>query len=166
MTLPFIQLAYYSPLEIPSEEETLLRTAILLGALVGQLTFGFLSDIYGRRKLYGYELMVLLLAIVGVSTSSPGLVGSMSLFGWLFVWRLIMGFGRHRIHSGLFTDLSNSCRHWGRLPALCNYIYRICASGVSGSNDIDGILRPAPRIPFCRPCYYLGSFFTPQQYSG
>ena len=105
LTLPFIQLAYYSPLEISSEEETLLRTAILLGALVGQLTFGYLSDIYGRRKLYGYELMVLLLAIVGVSMSSPGLVRSMSLFGWLFVWRLIMGFGRHRIHSGLFTRL-------------------------------------------------------------
>ena len=105
LTLPFIKLAYYRPLEIPSGDETLLRTAILLGALVGQLTFGFLSDIYGRRKLYGYELIVLLLAIIGVSMSSPGLVGSMSLFQWLFVWRLIMGFGRHRIHSSPFTGL-------------------------------------------------------------
>lgn len=95
LTLPFIKLAYYSPLTISSGHETALRAAVLLGMLFGQLTFGFLADIYGRRKLYGYELMVILLAIVGVSMSSPGLVGSMSLFGWLFVWRFIMGFGRH-----------------------------------------------------------------------
>lgn len=94
VTLPFIRLAYYNPLDIPSGEETLLRAAILLGALFGQLTAGFLADLYGRRRLYGYELMVLLLAIVGVSTSSTGQVGSMSLFGWLFAWRLLMGFGR------------------------------------------------------------------------
>jgi PHS family inorganic phosphate transporter-like MFS transporter len=95
LTLPFVKLAYYSPLSISSGEETLLRVAVLLGMLVGQLTFGFLSDLYGRRKLYGYELMIILLAIVGVTMSSPGLVGSMSLFSWLFVWRFIMGFGKH-----------------------------------------------------------------------
>ena len=94
ITLPFITLVYYNPLSIPRDQEALLRLAILLGALFGQLTSGFLADIYGRRKLYGYELMVLLVAITGVSMSSTGSVGSMSLFGWLFAWRLIMGFGK------------------------------------------------------------------------
>lgn len=79
---------------MPSGEETLLRCATLIGAMVGQLAFGFLADIYGRRKMYGLELYVMILAIVGIVMSSSGADGSMSIFGWLFAWRFIMGIGK------------------------------------------------------------------------
>lgn len=118
VTLPFINLAYYNPLGIPRHEETLLRTAILLGAFFGQIISGFLADLKGRRKLYGYELMVLLLAIVGVCMSSTGLVRSMSLFGWLFTWRLLMGLGR--FPDNPWEHSAHFCRYWCRLPALCD----------------------------------------------
>ncbi|KAH9207506.1 major facilitator superfamily domain-containing protein [Leptodontidium sp. 2 PMI_412] len=91
--MPMIKLVYYYPDKMPSGEETLLRCATLIGAMVGQLAFGFLADIYGRRKMYGLELYVMILAIVGIVMSSSGADGSMSIFGWLFAWRFIMGIG-------------------------------------------------------------------------
>lgn len=73
--------------------ETLLRCATLLGAIVGQITFGFLADLYGRRKMYGVELYIMIIAIVGVAMSSSGTEQSLDIFSSLFAWRFIMGIG-------------------------------------------------------------------------
>jgi PHS family inorganic phosphate transporter-like MFS transporter len=93
LTLPIIKLVYWYPDNISKSNETLLRTSTLLGTIVGQLVSGFLADIYGRRRVYGYELYVILVAICGVSMSSRGVAYSMDIFGWLFAWRFIMGIG-------------------------------------------------------------------------
>jgi PHS family inorganic phosphate transporter-like MFS transporter len=74
-------------------QQTLLRSATLIGTIIGQLSFGFLADIYGRRFIYGYELYIVLFAIVGIVMSSRGEAYAMSIFGWLFAYRFIMGIG-------------------------------------------------------------------------
>lgn len=43
--------------------ETGLRIVILLGAMVGQIGAGFLADIYGRGKVYEWELLLLIATI-------------------------------------------------------------------------------------------------------
>lgn len=91
--MPMIKLVYYYPHEMPSGTETLLRCATLLGAVVGQVTFGFLADLYGRRKMYGIELYIIIIAIVGILMSSSGADNSLSIFSSLFAWRFIMGIG-------------------------------------------------------------------------
>lgn len=88
-----IKLVYYYPGAMPKGEETLLRCVTLLGAMTGQVGFGFLADLYGRRKMYGIELYLMLAAILGLVMSSAGAKGSMSIFGWLFAWRFVMGIG-------------------------------------------------------------------------
>lgn len=76
--------------------ETALRIAILLGAMAGQLGAGFLADVYGRRKVFGWEILLLLGATWGVTMSSRGEGNSMSVYSWMFAFRFFMGIGRSR----------------------------------------------------------------------
>jgi MFS family permease len=94
ITLPIIEMVYYYPDKMSDGAETGLRIATLLGAMVGQLGAGFLADIYGRRKVYGWELLLLLGATCGVTMSSRGEGDSMSVYGWMFTWRFFMGIGK------------------------------------------------------------------------
>ena len=51
-----IEAVYYYPKKMSNSEEASLRCAILIGAALGQLSFGLLADLYGRRTMYGWEL--------------------------------------------------------------------------------------------------------------
>jgi len=62
----------------------LINLFTLLGSVVGQLLFGFLADLYGRTRLYGIELVLVIVSTIGVATSSHG-VGDLSFLG-LFIW--------------------------------------------------------------------------------
>lgn len=77
----------------PTRYQLGMNTATLIGSMIGQLTFGFLADRYGRRKMYGLELIVTITASLGLATASTGLNGSMSLIALLIFWRLVMGVG-------------------------------------------------------------------------
>ena len=61
--------------------------------MIGQLLFGYLADKYGRRKLYGLELIIVVVGTLGVAQCSSGYNGSMSIFGWLLFYRLLLGVG-------------------------------------------------------------------------
>ncbi|KAF7518890.1 hypothetical protein G7054_g13297 [Neopestalotiopsis clavispora] len=64
----------------------------LLGSVCGQLLFGYLADRYGRTKLYGIELVLVIVSTIGVATSSFGYnnLSFLALFVW---WRFVMGIG-------------------------------------------------------------------------
>ncbi|KAH8889537.1 MFS general substrate transporter [Thozetella sp. PMI_491] len=64
----------------------------LLGSVCGQLSFGYLADKYGRTKLYGIELILVIVSTIGVATSSYGFndMNFLALFTW---WRFVMGVG-------------------------------------------------------------------------
>jgi len=62
----------------------LINIFTLLGSVVGQLLFGFLADFYGRTRLYGIELVLVIVSTVGVATSSYG-YDNLSFLA-LFIW--------------------------------------------------------------------------------
>ncbi|KAL2019244.1 hypothetical protein VTK56DRAFT_9971 [Thermocarpiscus australiensis] len=64
----------------------------LLGSVVGQLLFGYLADRYGRTRLYGIELVLVIVSTIGIATSSAGYsdISFLALFTW---WRFVMGVG-------------------------------------------------------------------------
>ncbi|KAE8441962.1 hypothetical protein EG329_004129 [Mollisiaceae sp. DMI_Dod_QoI] len=93
LTMPMIKIVYYYPHQMAPGTETLLCCATLLGAVVGQVTFGLLADLYRRRKMYGVELYIIIIAIVGILMSSSGVDNSLDIFSSLFAWRFIMGIG-------------------------------------------------------------------------
>ena len=65
----------------------------LAGAFFGQLIFGLLGDLYGRRKMYGLELLILIVGSIGTAMASAGQNGSMNFLGWFVFWRIFMGIG-------------------------------------------------------------------------
>ncbi|MCJ1477786.1 hypothetical protein MMC13_006459 [Lambiella insularis] len=73
--------------------ETLINCVTLAGAAVGQLVFGYLADRYGRTRLYGIELVIVIFSTIGVASSATGYNGSMSLLVWFTAWRFVMGLG-------------------------------------------------------------------------
>jgi len=70
-----------------------INVATLVGSMIGQVAFGILADRHGRRRMYGWELVVTLTATLGFATASTGAFHSMSIIGLLIVWRLVMAVG-------------------------------------------------------------------------
>jgi MFS transporter, PHS family, inorganic phosphate transporter len=73
--------------------ELKINVSTLLGSLVGMLVFGVLADIYGRRKLYGLELIVVIFGTLGIVQASTSYDRSIDIIGWLIFWRFFMGAG-------------------------------------------------------------------------
>ncbi len=63
----------------------LLASSAIVTAIIGQLVFGRLADILGRKKIYGFEAMILVIGAL-MSSFSPDIY-------WLLASRYIMGFG-------------------------------------------------------------------------
>ncbi|KAF9019638.1 inorganic phosphate transporter [Hymenopellis radicata] len=67
------------------------KVATPVGTLLGQLLFGWLADVVGRKRMYGVELMIIILGCFAQSISAMG--HAVNIFGVLIVWRFIMGIG-------------------------------------------------------------------------
>ncbi|KAF8349024.1 inorganic phosphate transporter [Amanita rubescens] len=67
------------------------KVATPVGTLIGQLLFGWLADRVGRKRMYGVELMIIIVATFGQALS--GSAFAVSIIGTLVVWRGIMGVG-------------------------------------------------------------------------
>ncbi|TIA86947.1 hypothetical protein E3P99_03500 [Wallemia hederae] len=100
LALPAISLiSFGTPSSSPPQvvlKAGVFKAAANIGAPVGQLMFGTLSDIYGRKAIYGKEMMVIIVAtILAISPPSVGEHGftGVDLFTWLTVWRVILGIG-------------------------------------------------------------------------
>lgn len=90
LIIPYV---YLQRGDLPKDWQAGLLISTLAGTLVGQIVFGFFGDKYGRRKMYGYELVVLIVGSIGTAMASSGEADSMNILGWLTAWRIIMGVG-------------------------------------------------------------------------
>src|SRR5579862_9807991 len=78
---------------IPLSVTTAFNCMTLAGMVIGQTVFGVLADRYGRKKMYGLELLIIIFSTLGVALASKGAANSIHIIGWLVFWRLLMGFG-------------------------------------------------------------------------
>ncbi|KAM5344428.1 hypothetical protein ACJ41O_012964 [Fusarium nematophilum] len=76
----------------------------LVGTILGMLLMGHLADRSGRKKWYGAELAILIVATMGMVQSSPGFMfmkteddkdpeRSMNVYSWIAWWRFLLGIG-------------------------------------------------------------------------
>lgn len=76
---------------------TLLRGAVNAGAnignVIGQIGFGFLGDTFGRKFVYGKELIIAMVGIIMTISLPNNRFGSVGKAWWLFAFRLLMGIG-------------------------------------------------------------------------
>jgi PHS family inorganic phosphate transporter-like MFS transporter len=90
--LPSLAFVYWSN-DPAGDHETNINAITLTGSLLGQLIFGYLADKYGRRKLYGLELIVVIFGTLGFVQCSSGYNGSMDILAWIMFWRFFVGLG-------------------------------------------------------------------------
>jgi PHS family inorganic phosphate transporter-like MFS transporter len=87
-------LAYiYWPSSSSNQPQLVINCVTLLGSVCGQALFGYLADRYGRRKLYGVELVVVIFGTLGMAQVSTGANKSMSVLWWIIFWRFNLGLG-------------------------------------------------------------------------
>lgn len=86
-----IGLAFYDTHVIPSQADTAIKLSTTAGAVIGQVFFGWLADKYGRKRMYGIELIIILIGTFGqaISGSGPGI----GVLGPIIFWRIFMGIG-------------------------------------------------------------------------
>ncbi|MBE7217500.1 MAG: MFS transporter [Caulobacteraceae bacterium] len=70
---------------ISSVEEGLVTSTALIASAVGAILFGRVADMLGRKRIYGYEVLVLAVGAV-LSAFSPNI-------WWLIGFRVILGIG-------------------------------------------------------------------------
>lgn len=78
--------------QMPSGIQGPFKGMVSFGQLVGQLTFGFLGDAYGRKAIYGLELLLIIIATINCATSASAVEG-VGAVGFLGFWRFILGIG-------------------------------------------------------------------------
>jgi MFS family permease len=109
---------------MPTSSDTAIKLATSAGTIVGQLGFGALADVVGRKRMYGLELIVIIFATFGqaVSSSSP----SIDVIGLIIFWRVLMV--RQSWNRYSYEMLTRQGRgHRRRLPPELRH--------VSGSRD-------------------------------
>ncbi|KAH8172154.1 sugar transporter domain-containing protein [Sarocladium implicatum] len=76
---------------LPNPVNQALKASTSAGIVVGMILFGWLADVYGRRRMYGIELGIIILCTMGcaLASSSPAI----SAAGLLIFWRVMMGIG-------------------------------------------------------------------------
>ena len=90
-----------------------LNSATLLASAVGAIVFGRIADILGRKKIYGYELLILAIGAIA-SAFSPN-------YTFLLISRIVLGIGtrgRTRMAGFLLGSVSSRCAAAASCPVL------------------------------------------------
>ncbi|CAF0946140.1 unnamed protein product [Didymodactylos carnosus] len=94
LAVPMLGYVYYSHNnnKVPSNIQGAIKGITNVGNLIGQLLFGILGDSIGRHRIYGLELLVIIIATIASAMSGAAARGIGTL-GFLGFWRLLLGIG-------------------------------------------------------------------------
>ncbi|KAB8225862.1 phosphate permease [Aspergillus novoparasiticus] len=103
------------PGKIPYSSDTAIKVSTSGGTVIGQLFFGWLAEIVGRKRMYGIELIIIILATLAqaLASNSP----AVSITGILVFWRVLMGIGIGGGYplSSIITSEFATTRHRGAM---------------------------------------------------
>jgi PHS family inorganic phosphate transporter-like MFS transporter len=78
---------------LTTPQDTAIKLATSAGTVIGQVGFGALADIVGRKKMYGLELILIIWATLAQALSGPG--PGTHIVGLIIFWRVLMGIGTY-----------------------------------------------------------------------
>lgn len=120
MVVPMLGYVYYSQQgnKIPSYMDGVVKGSATVGTFVGQILFGYLADRYGRKKMYGLELIIMIIATIGCALSANTVRGIDALT-MLSIWRFVLGVGIGGDYplSAVITSEFASIKHRGSMIA-------------------------------------------------
>ena len=113
-----------SPGKLPLEKSCAITSVALCGTLAGQIFFGRVGDILGRKTVYGITLAIMMFSALAQSMSfgtSPDAV-----VGTLCFWRFLLGFGvggDYPLSATIMSEYSSTMvsvlSHFHSDPPLC-----------------------------------------------
>lgn len=77
---------------VPPNIDLGIKVATAVGTFIGQLLFGYLGDVFGRKKMYATSLAIIIFSTVS-STMCANAVRGIQVWGTLIFWRFLLGFG-------------------------------------------------------------------------
>lgn len=73
---------------LPTPVSQALKASTSAGIILGQVVFGYLADALGRRRMYGIELIIIIVSTLLCALASPS--QSMNSTALLTFWRVMM----------------------------------------------------------------------------
>jgi PHS family inorganic phosphate transporter-like MFS transporter len=92
MVLPIISIVYWNG-NIPPNVELAINMATLVGVMIGQVVVGIMADRYGRKKMFGALLLIMIAGTVPLALLSRGTANNINFLSWMISWRLLTGIG-------------------------------------------------------------------------
>ncbi|KAJ1719435.1 hypothetical protein LPJ53_005811 [Coemansia erecta] len=77
---------------VPNKWSTLVKVAVQVGCLLGQLVLGRLGDKFGRTGVFAMGAILVIISTIGASFSSSTVRG-FNVFVFLFIWLVFVGIG-------------------------------------------------------------------------
>ncbi|KAK6332232.1 Inorganic phosphate transporter pho84 [Orbilia brochopaga] len=92
------------------------------GNVIGQLTFGFLGDAFGRRFVYGKELILCIIGMVLVISLPNSISTPNGKMVWILCWRILMGIGIGGDYP-MSASITSERTHLRRRGILLGFIF-------------------------------------------
>ncbi|KAF9173934.1 Inorganic phosphate transporter pho84 [Mortierella sp. AD011] len=90
LVTPMLGMIYFGG-ALPADLDLGIKVSASVGTFLGQIGFGYLADRLGRKKMYGVELMIIIVATLGQALSGNGSV--LSISAAIIIWRVFVGIG-------------------------------------------------------------------------
>lgn len=103
----------------PYNVDTAIKVSCSVGTVIGQLAFGYLADRVGRKRMYGVELMIIIVGTIGQALAGNG--PAASFWGVITFWRIIVGIGiggDYPLSSVITSEFATTKRRGAMMAAV------------------------------------------------
>ncbi|CAA7270042.1 unnamed protein product [Cyclocybe aegerita] len=105
-----LQYRLYGGSHLPTNLEGFMKAGANIGSVLGQFAFGYAADAFGRKAVYGKELMLIIIATILSLTVPTGSLSPDNCLIYLAVFRILLGIGvggDYPMSASITTDRAN-----------------------------------------------------------
>lgn len=103
----------------PHNVDTAIKVSCSVGTVIGQLLFGYLADRIGRKRMYGVELMIIIIGTIGQTLAGNG--PAASFWAVITFWRIVVGIGiggDYPLSSVITSEFATTKRRGAMMSAV------------------------------------------------